>query len=129
VIVTPAIRQSEAIQEKEAKRRAAAADAHDFSFAPVVNENSMILASAIDRANESFMDRVERLSFNDNLRQQQLRKGLAEEYALPMSCYRNTSHFPARYYSQFTFQPQINKVSRALGRSSRCERASMRLAA
>ncbi len=28
---------------------AAAADANDFSFAPVVNENSMILASAIDR--------------------------------------------------------------------------------
>ncbi len=79
LIVTPIIRQSEAIQEKEAKRRAAAADAQDFSFAPVVNENSMILASAIDRANESFMDRVERLSFNDNLRQQQLRKGLAEE--------------------------------------------------
>jgi hypothetical protein len=74
------LRQSEAIQEKEAKRRAAASDANDFSFAPVVNENSMILASAIDRANESFIDRVERLSFNDNLRQQQLRKGLAEEY-------------------------------------------------
>jgi hypothetical protein len=72
-------RQSEAIQEKEAKRRAAAADQHDFTFAPVVNENSMILASAIDRANESFIDRVERLSFNDNVRQQQLRKGLAEE--------------------------------------------------
>ncbi len=27
----------------------------------------MILASAIDRANESFIDRVERLSFNDNV--------------------------------------------------------------
>ncbi len=61
---------TDAIQEKEAKRRAAglgsrvwslgfgvygftrlfvAADANDFSFAPVVNENSMILASAIDR--------------------------------------------------------------------------------
>ena len=76
-------RQSEAIQDKEAKRRAAAADAHDFSFAPVVNENSMILASAIDRANESFIDRVERLSFNDNVRQQQLRKGLAEECVSP----------------------------------------------
>ena len=97
VIVTPITRQSEAIQEKEAKRRAAAADAHDFSFAPVVNENSMILASAIDRANESFMDRVERLSFNDNLRQQQLRKGLAEEYALPI----------ARALQQLTFSRQI----------------------
>jgi hypothetical protein len=97
LIVTPIIRQSEAIQEKEAKRRAAAADAQDFSFAPVVNENSMILASAIDRANESFMDRVERLSFNDNLRQQQLRKGLAEEYALPI----------ARALQQLTFSRQI----------------------
>jgi hypothetical protein len=29
----------------------------------------MILASAIDRANESFIDRVERLSFNDNVGQ------------------------------------------------------------
>jgi hypothetical protein len=61
-------RQTEALQEKEAKRHAAAAESNDFTFAPVVNENSMILASAIDRANESFIDRVERLSFNDNVR-------------------------------------------------------------
>lgn len=62
-------RQTEALQEKEAKRHAAAADSNDFTFTPVVNENSMILASAIDRANESFIDRVERLSFNDNVGQ------------------------------------------------------------
>jgi hypothetical protein len=60
-------RQTEALQEKEAKRHAAAADSNDYTFTPVVNENSMILASAIDRANESFIDRVERLSFNDNV--------------------------------------------------------------
>jgi hypothetical protein len=32
-----------------------------------------------------------------------------------------TANAAARYYSQFTFQPQINKVSRALGRSSSVE--------
>lgn len=62
---------------------------------PKISGVSEILISSMpSRASESFVERIERLSYGDKQHLDQMRKSLQDEY-----------------YSQFKFKPNINKIS------------------
>lgn len=94
-------RQEEALQRRQ-HDEAAAAEA-EFSFKPTVGANSSLLLAG-EREGETEEERIDRLAYRDKERQDLSREAVQE-----------------MYYSQFSFKPHINKVSKHLGHSHTVE--------
>jgi hypothetical protein len=79
----------------EAQRKAA----DTSTFEPKIGGVSeMLVTSHPGRANETFLQKLERLSYKDKQHTEEVRRSLQEEY-----------------YGQFSFKPKINKISAIIG--------------
>jgi hypothetical protein len=82
--------------------RCASNSSEDCLFKPRIGANSEMLTQ--DRAQETLEERLERLAYRDRDQQVASRESVQEQY-----------------YSQFTFQPTINRISKQLGQSHSLE--------
>mmetsp|Transcript_6066 Transcript_6066/g.21413 ORF Transcript_6066/g.21413 Transcript_6066/m.21413 type:complete len:399 (-) Transcript_6066:368-1564(-) len=71
---------------------------NEFSFAPDIRSAEALLPP--ERRSESYLDRLERLAYRDKDQIQTVRDSIKEQY-----------------YSQFSFKPQLNEVSKQLGQA------------
>jgi hypothetical protein len=92
-------RQEAFLKRQHEKRQAIV---QTYSFRPEINATSeVIVESDPVRGNETSAERVRRLYSRDQKRQEVVRELVEKEV-----------------YSQYTFKPEINKVSRAIARES-----------
>lgn len=92
-------RQQEAIEKRAQDEKASP---EEFPFRPKVGTNSSLLVQ--DREAESLEERIDRMAYKDKERQELSREAMKD-----------------MYYSQFSFRPQINRVSKQLGHSHTVE--------
>ncbi|KAJ7514689.1 hypothetical protein O6H91_23G055500 [Diphasiastrum complanatum] len=90
------------IEEKKKKKEREVLPA-DFTFRPNIGNASLILEQSMWKSvfQESASERVERLAYRDKDRQLLIREKVSEEY-----------------YAQFNFQPEIDDISKLVGRST-----------
>jgi hypothetical protein len=93
-------RQQEALQKRQQDE---ASGEPEYPFKPRVGANSSLLLAG-DRENETEEEKIDRLAYKDKERQELSREAMQE-----------------MYYSQFSFKPNINKVSKQLGHAHTVE--------